>query len=63
MYITITSDLIRQLAFDKIKQDELLCNYNIFYLHFNKSIDDVLQIFGGNFNARICNLIDDANIV
>ena len=37
MYITVTSDFIRQLAYDKISPNELVTNYKNFYSYFDKS--------------------------
>ena len=60
MYITITSDFIRQLAFNKMTLKKLLNSYKEFYEYFQESIDNVLQIFGGNLNLRLETLIDSA---
>lgn len=57
MYITVTSDFIRQLAYNKITLKTLLKNYEQFYIHFDKSIDDVFQIFGGNMSKRLSQLM------
>ena len=62
MYVTVTSDLIRQLAFEKITIDELLKSYEKFYDYFDKSIDNILQIFGGNLTGRQCVVHHQANI-
>ena len=57
MYITVTSDFIRQLAYNKITLETLLKNYEQFYIHFDKSIDEVFQIFGGNMSKRLSQLM------
>ena len=62
MYVTVTSDFIRQLAFEKISLNELLKNYSKFYKYFEKSIDEILQIFGGNLNGRQFTVVNQAKI-
>ena len=62
MYVTVTSDFIRQLAFEKISINELLKNYSKFYKYFEKSIDEILQIFGGNLNGRQITVVNQAKI-
>ena len=57
MYITVTSDLIRQFAYDKIFDFEFKNNYIEFVKHFIKSSNEILEIFGGNFTTRIEYLI------
>ena len=52
MYVTITSDLIRQLAFKKITVSKLLESYTEFYKYFENTIDETLEIFGGNLTCR-----------
>ena len=59
MYITVTSDLIRQFAFDTISDLEFKNNYKEFQKHFKKSSNEILNIFGGSFNTRINYLIFD----
>ena len=59
MYITVTSDLIRQFAFDTISDFEFKNNYKEFQKHFKKSSNEILNIFGGSFNTRINYLIFD----
>lgn len=59
MYITVTSDLIRQFAYDKIFDFEFKNNYMEFVKHFIKSTNEILEIFGGNFNKRIEYLVFD----
>ena len=63
MYVTVTSDLIRQLAFDNITIHELLKNYSKFYHYFDKSIDEILQIFGGDLTKRQYTVIKLAKII
>ena len=57
MYITVTSDLIRQIAFESISDYEFKNNYNQFVKHFIKSANEILDIFGGDFNKRINYLV------
>ena len=57
MYITVTSDFIRQLAYDKIDISKFISEYDIFRKHFKKSVDDILQIFGGSLDRRIEDII------
>jgi hypothetical protein len=52
MYVTITSDLIRQLAFKKLTVSKLLESYTEFFRYFEKTIDETLEIFGGNLTSR-----------
>ena len=63
MYVTVTSDFIRQLAFKKINISELIKNYKEFYSFFNKSIDETLQIFGGSLNNREYQIVNNARIL
>jgi len=70
MYITVTSDFIRQLAFKNLEISELELK-NIFkeydqkiisfQNHFKKSIDDLMIIFGGTLNNRLQFLIYNQN--
>jgi len=62
MYVTVTSDFIRQLAFKKITVTKLKNNYSQFYIYFEKSIDETLQIFGGNLNKRHQIVVNQAKI-
>ena len=62
MYVTITSDFIRQLAFKKIELEDMIKKYSKFYIFFKKSIDETLQIFGGKLNDREYYLISNAKI-
>ena len=59
MYITVTSDLIRQYAFDDIFDYEFKNNYKEFTKHFIKSANEILDVFGGDFNTRINYLVFD----
>ena len=52
MYVTVTSDLIRQLAFKKLTISDLIKSYSEFYKYFVKTIDETLEIFGGNLTKR-----------
>ena len=52
MYVTITSDFIRQLAFQKLTISKFLKNYYEFNNFFEKSVDETLQIFGGTLTSR-----------
>lgn len=58
MFVTVTSDFIRQLSYKEITLEKFMKNYKEFYIYFYKSIDDLYQIFGGNIEARIENLLD-----
>lgn len=62
MYVTVTSDFIRQLGFEKITVNSFNKNYNKFYKYFQESIDDILQIFGGNLNRRQYEVLEQANV-
>ena len=59
MYITVTSDLIRQVAFESISDHEFKNNYNQFVKHFIKSANEILDIFGGDFSKRINYIVFD----
>lgn len=62
MYVTVTSDFIRQLAFNNTTFQEFSSNYNKFYSYFCQSIDEILQIFGGNLTKRQYNVVESAKI-
>jgi hypothetical protein len=50
------------VAFKKINISELIKNYKEFYSFFEKSIDETLQIFGGNLNNREYHIVSRAQI-
>ncbi len=62
MYIAVTSDFIRQIAFKKLKIRDSLKKYKEFYQHFYESIDDILEIFGGSLDNRMWEVIDKAKV-
>ena len=62
MYIAVTSDFIRQIAFKKLKIKDAISKYQEFYQHFYESIDEVLEIFGGSLDKRFWQVIDNAKI-
>lgn len=62
MYVTVTSDFIRQLCFNNITFQEFSSNYNKFYSYFCQSIDEILQIFGGNLTQRQYSVVEIAKI-
>ena len=66
MYITVTSDIIRQLAFQNfdIPTNELdtifsktILKFFKFKNHFKESVDDLLKVFGGSLTKRLEYLI------
>lgn len=58
MFVTVSSDLIRQYAFSKVSINEFNENWRSFRKYFNKSLDEILQIFGGKIdNARVFDII------
>ncbi|VVU95567.1 hypothetical protein CPAV1605_1319 [seawater metagenome] len=60
MYVAVTSDFIRQLAYKEIEIITLFEKYSIFYKHFDECLDEVFQIFGGSLNKRMDQVVQSA---
>ena len=58
MYVTVSSDLIRQIHYENRDLNEFYTQHNIFYQHFRKCLDSSCTIFGGCLPDFLINKLD-----